>query len=79
MDLDLNRVQQMRFAQTGRSVNEQRIVVRCGMVRNRNAGGVRKFVGAAHNEVVERVFKTVNRHDLVVLIAIRPVVQAAAQ
>ena len=65
---------QVRFSKPAVTVNEQRIVVRCGMVRNRNAGGVRKFVGAAHNEVVERVFKTVNRHDLVVLIAIRPVV-----
>ena len=35
VDLDLNRVQQMRFAQTGRSVNEQRIVSAGRVCRNR--------------------------------------------
>ena len=45
VDLDLNRVQQMRFAQTGRSVNEQRIVSAGRVCRNRLRRRKGKLVG----------------------------------
>ena len=51
MDLDLNRVQQMRFAQTGRSVNEQRIVSAGRVCRNRLRRRKGKLVGRAADEV----------------------------
>ena len=51
VDLDLNRVQQMRFAQTGRSVNEQRIVSAGRVCRNRLRRRKGKLVGRAADEV----------------------------
>ena len=63
-----DRVHQVRLAQSAVAVNEERIVIGCGMVCHRKAGGVRKLVRVADDEIVKGVLKAEGRHRLFVLI-----------
>ena len=51
----------MGFPKPAVSVDEQGIVVGCGVVRNGNAGGVCKLVRVANNEIFKRVLEIVGR------------------
>ena len=49
-------VQKMRFPKTGLPINEEWVVVFCGVIGNGNGSSMRKFVGRAYNKMFECIF-----------------------